>query len=85
MNRIEIFNYLFDTWNEQNIEYVILHSYQNLPDRFDSDIDTAVNTPGIKKAIALLDHTLKGTDWKIIQYWRHENYAADCVMCAGTS
>ena len=77
MNRIEIFNYLFDTWNEQNIEYVILHSYQNLPDRFDSDIDTAVNTPGIKKAIALLDQTLKGTDWKIIQYWRHENYAAE--------
>lgn len=42
MNSKEIFNYLMDKFDEQNIEYVILHSYQNFPERFDSDIDIAI-------------------------------------------
>ena len=80
MNCKEIFNYLFESFNSQNVEYVIIHSYQNLPDKFDSDIDTAINVSNIKDAIKLLDNTLAGTDWRVIQFWRHENYAADCVI-----
>ncbi len=80
MNCTEVFNYLFESFNSQNIDYVIIHSYQYLPDRFDSDIDTAINVPNIKDAIKLLDNSLAGTGWRVIQFWRHENYAADCVI-----
>lgn len=80
MNRKEIFNYLFESFNTKDINYVIIHSYQYLPDRFDSDIDTAINVPNIKDAIKLLDDTLSGTGWRVIQFWCHENYAADCVI-----
>ena len=80
MNCTEVFDYLFESFNSQNIDYVIIHSYQYLPERFDSDIDTAINVPNIKDAIKLLDDTLAGTGWRVIQFWRHENYAADCVI-----
>ncbi|MDO5361817.1 MAG: hypothetical protein Q4F03_04120 [Eubacteriales bacterium] len=80
MNCTEIFNYIFESFNSQNIDYVIIHSYQYLPDKFDSDIDTAINVSNIKDAIKLLDDTLAGTGWRVIQFWRHENYAADCVI-----
>lgn len=80
MNSTEIFNHIFETFSKENIQYVILHSYQKLPDQFDSDIDTAIVVNKIGDAIALLNRVLKGTDWKVIQYWRHENYAADCVI-----
>ncbi len=80
MNRTEVFNYIFESFNSKNIDYAIIHSYQYLPERFDSDIDTAINVPNIKDAIKLLDDTLNGTGWRVIQFWRHENYAADCVI-----
>lgn len=80
MNCTEVFNYIFESFNSNNIDYAIIHSYQYLPDRFDSDIDTAINVPNIKDAIKLLDDTLVGTGWRVIQFWRHENYAADCVI-----
>lgn len=80
MNCTEIFNYIFESFNSKNIDYAIIHSYQYLPERFDSDIDTAINVPNIKDAIKLLDDTLDGTGWRVIQFWRHENYAADCVI-----
>ena len=80
MNSKEIFNFLVGKFEEQNIEYVILHSYQNLPERFDSDIDIATNVEKIVDAIELLDKLLKPTGWRVVQYWRHEYYAADCVI-----
>jgi thymidylate kinase len=80
MNSTEIFNYLFEEFNKKKVEYVIIHSYQNLPKRFDSDIDIAIDVKKIEDAIKLLDHTLKGTGWCVIQFWRHEYYAADCVI-----
>lgn len=80
MNSREIFNHIFESFNKLDINYVILHSYQLLPERFDSDIDTAIEVKEIKEAISLLDEVLKGTGWRVIQYWRHENYAADCVI-----
>lgn len=40
MNCTEVFNYIFESFNSNNIDYAIIHSYQYLPDRFDSDIDT---------------------------------------------
>ena len=80
MNCTEVFNYIFESFNSNNIDYAIIHSYQYLPDRFDSDIDTVINVPNIKGAIKLLDDTLVGTGWRVIQFWRHENYAADCVI-----
>ena len=61
MNSKEIFNFLVGKFEEQNIEYVILHSYQNLPERFDSDIDIATNVEKIVDAIELLDKLLKPT------------------------
>lgn len=80
MNSTEIFNYIFESFDKQKVQYVILHSYQEMPYKFDSDIDTALVVDKIEDAIALLNSTLDGTDWKLIQYWRHENYAADCVI-----
>ncbi len=80
MNRKEIFNYLMNEFNKKGINYVILHSYQKLPEQFDSDIDIAIKVSHIKDAIQLLDNTLKGTGWQVIQFWRHEYCAADCVI-----
>lgn len=83
MDSKEVFNYLMGSFKEKQIEYVILHSYQELPEQFDSDIDIAIRVPDIKKAIKILDDTLQQTDWQVIQFWRHEYYAADCVISNG--
>lgn len=83
MNSTEIFEYIFDTFDRIGEEYVILHSYQKLPIQFDSDIDLAIKHKSIMESVRLLDRILVGTDWKLIQYWRHENYAADCVISNG--
>ena len=80
MNKTEIFNYIFESFEKLGVEYVILHSYQKLPYQFDSDIDTAIVVNRIEEAIHLLDSVLNGTDWRVVQYWRHENYAADCII-----
>lgn len=80
MKSKEIFNYIVNEFNDRNIDYVILHSYKDLPNKFESDIDISINLKNIKKAIKLLNSILEKTDWKIIQYWRHENYAVDCVI-----
>ena len=48
MNCTEVFNYILESFNSNNIDYAIIHSYQYLPDRFDSDIDTAINVQNIK-------------------------------------
>lgn len=80
MNSREVFNFLMDKFEVRNINYVILHSYQHLPERFDSDIDIAINVEKIANAIKLLDELLKRTGWRVVQYWRHEYYAADCVI-----
>jgi len=80
MNREQIFNYLMDKFDEKNASYVILHSYELLPQRFDSDIDIAIDMPDIITSVKFLDNCLSGTDWRVVQYWRHENYAADCVI-----
>lgn len=80
MNKKEVFNHIYETFEKRNIEYVILHSYQQLPEQFNSDIDTAIRIDSMESAIELLDSVLQGTDWYVLQYWRHENYAADCVI-----
>ena len=80
MNSQEVFNFLMDKFEEKNINYVILHSYQQLPERFDSDIDIAIKVGKIEEAIKLLDNLLETTGWRVVQYWRHEYYAADCVI-----
>lgn len=80
MNKTAIFNHIFEEFNKRNIDYVILHSYQRYPYHFDSDIDTAVVVDKIREAITLLDNVLVGTGWSVIQFWQHENYAADCVI-----
>ncbi len=79
MNSKEVFNYIFESLNNRS-NYVILHSYEMLPEHFDSDIDIAIDVKKISEAIELLNDILRDTDWKIIQYWRHENYAADCII-----
>lgn len=80
MNSKDVFNYIFDSFEKNNINYVILHSYQKLPEQFESDIDTAIDVDKIEDAIMLFDKALQNSGWKVIQYWRHENYAADCVI-----
>ncbi|QXE19769.1 hypothetical protein [Clostridium sp. 001] len=80
MNSKEIFNHIYELFEKQKVDYVILHSYRKLPEQFDTDIDTAISVAKIQDAIDLLDKTLNGTGWRVIQYWRHENYAADCVI-----
>lgn len=80
MNSKDIFNFIVEEFKTKNVNYVILHSYQKLPYEFDSDIDIAIDIDKIENAIQLLDKTLIGTGWKVIQYWRHEYYAVDCVI-----
>lgn len=80
MNSSEIFNYLMEKYDIENIPYVILHSYQKLPKQFDSDIDIAIDAKDIMSAVHQLDSFILPTGWRIIQYWRHENYACDCVI-----
>lgn len=80
MNSQEVFNFLMEKFEENKIPYVILHSYQQLPERFDSDIDIAIKVKKIEEAISLLDNLLKKTGWQVVQYWRHEHYAVDCVI-----
>lgn len=80
MNSKEVFNFLMEKFEDNRIAYVILHSYQQLPERFDSDIDIAINVRKIEEAISLLDNLLKKTGWRVVQCWRHEYYAADCVI-----
>ncbi|WP_343246860.1 hypothetical protein [Diplocloster hominis] len=80
MNSKDVFHHIVNTFCSMNIKFVILHSYQNLPEEIDSDIDFAIKTDKIETAIHLLDSILQGTGWRMIQFWRHEYYAADCVI-----
>ena len=67
MNSKEVFNFLMEKFEDNRIAYVILHSYQQLPERFDSDIDIAINVRKIEEAISLLDNLLKKTGWRVVQ------------------
>ncbi len=80
MNSAEIFNYIMEKYEIENIPYVILHSYQKLPQQFDSDIDIAIDAKDIMSAVRQLDSFIMPMGWRIIQFWRHENYACDCVI-----
>lgn len=80
MNSKDVFHHIVNTFCSMDIKFVILHSYQQLPEKIDSDIDIAIKIDRIDTAIHLLDSLLQGTGWRIIQFWRHEYYAADCVI-----
>lgn len=80
MNKTDIFNYFIEEFNRCNINYVVLHSYQNFPNVFESDIDIAIKLDNIGQAVMLLDEILMKTDWSIVQTWQHENLAVDCVI-----
>ena len=54
MNSTEVFNYIFDSFNSNNIDYAIIHSYHCLPDSFDSDINTAINIHNLIESIKFL-------------------------------
>ena len=66
MNCTEVFNYIFESFNSNNIDYAIIHSYQYLPDRFDSDIDTAINVPNIKDAIKSVSYTHLNAEYTVL-------------------
>lgn len=80
MDSKQIYNHIFDEFNIRKIEYVILHSYEKLPEVINSDIDIAINMDKIESSITLLNNILEETDWQIIQFWRHENFAVDCII-----
>lgn len=79
----DIFEYIINEFNTRKIEYVILHSYEQFPYVFESDIDIAIHTSTVDGAINILENILEPTDWRIIQCWRHEFYAVDCIISNG--
>lgn len=60
-------------------EAVILHSWQNLPDVIDSDVDYAVRGPTPRELLCFLSQFAKSLGWRLVQAIEHEPKAIFCV------
>ncbi|TAL05190.1 MAG: hypothetical protein EPO07_03930, partial [Verrucomicrobia bacterium] len=80
MTTSDIFTHFFRELERREIPYVVLHSYQDYPDKFRSDVDYAVadnrrhEIPEAERAVA------QKCGWLIVQRMEHETCAFSSVF-----
>ena len=71
----EFLDIFFRKLDELGIPYVIIHSYQNLPQEIHSDIDYAVPDEWLRKMTAIQQDLGQQYNWRVVQTFRHGVYA----------
>ena len=65
----------FRELDHRGIPYLVLHSYQKLPDAVDSDVDYAVHEGDVPAAHAAMRHVAGQLGWLVAQCLQHEVHA----------
>lgn len=61
------FKGLFKVLNEAGFNYVVLHSWQTLPEKATSDVDMLISADEKKRLPLLLKKVEEATDWRFVQ------------------
>lgn len=70
----EFFTAYFQALEESYVSYVVLHGYEQYPNRIGSDVDYAVRDDDLPKAARILRETCEARDWAIAQVFHHTVY-----------
>ncbi|MFO1515219.1 MAG: hypothetical protein U1F83_20355, partial [Verrucomicrobiota bacterium] len=76
----ELFTRWFTGLERENIPYVILHSYQDFPERVTTDVDYAVAPEALQRLPALEDQVAAECGWLVVQRLPHEIYAYSTIL-----
>jgi thymidylate kinase len=78
----EFFRLFFRELEQRAIPYVILHSYQELPDNIASDIDYAVPTSVLPQLRAIQSELARKHGWALVQMLQHGVFAYYAVLAS---
>src|SRR5438552_725292 len=74
-NQSEFFRLFFGELERRGIPYVILHSYQEYPEKISSDIDYAVAQEHLTKLPAIQAEIARKSGWALVQTLQHGVFA----------
>jgi hypothetical protein len=72
MTSAEVLIRYFAELERLSIPYVVLHSYETLPDRVESDVDLCVAEARLADALACRDRVASEAGWLVTQTFQHE-------------
>ena len=75
----EFFNSYWEAISRRNWTAVILHSWRNLPEKIESDVDYAVRGTQPRELLEFLAKYSRSKGWRLIQVIEHEPDAYFCV------
>ena len=76
----EIFERYFNELERRHIAYAILHSYEDFPNRFPSDVDYAVLDTDLPKVWAIQAEVAELCGWTLALTIRHQSRAFHTVL-----
>ena len=79
VSKTEFFNDYWEALARENWSAVILHSWRNLPEAIESDIDYAVKGPTARELLRFLADYSRAKGWLLVQVIEHEPGAFFCV------
>lgn len=79
LSTINFFNSYFELLKHEDIAHVILHTYEQYPERLHSDVDYCVSDQNLRRVIPLLYAHCVNSGWKLVQIMQHEVKAFFCV------
>lgn len=79
LSKSEFFNSYFIWLESQEIESVILHTYENYPAQIHSDIDYCVSQKNLDRIVPLVHEHCKASGWLLVQVMQHEVKAFFCI------
>ncbi len=79
-NQSEFFGLFFGELERRGIEYVILHSYQEYPEKIPSDIDYAVAQEHLAKLPMIQAEVARKHGWALVQTLQHGVFAYYSVL-----
>ena len=78
--RTEFFTLFFNELERRGISYVVLHSYENLPERILSDVDYAVADSDLPKIRPIQTEIAREHGWLLAQVLQHQVFAFYAVL-----
>src|SRR5690349_16104777 len=76
----EFFRLFFRELEQQAIPYVILHSYQEMPDKISSDVDYAVPSSVLPRLRGIQSELARKHGWTLAQMLQHGVFAYYAVL-----
>lgn len=76
----ELFARWFAALEREHIPYVILHSYEDFPERVATDVDYAVAPEALHRLPALEDQVAAECGWLVVQRLPHEIHAYSTIL-----